>query len=122
LRLQARYAPAGSGATCTPGTSTSQAGRFKDKVVGGEKITQFGEFQIQKSVIIPQGEIFLLADPEFVGVMPVMYSLDVEENHTVEQFYKGWVMDEMLGMLCLTARGLARIVKADTLDAVYKGT
>ncbi|MDB5280919.1 MAG: hypothetical protein JWR61_5874 [Ferruginibacter sp.] len=86
--------------------------RFKDEVFAGGKITTFGEFQIQRSIIIPQGELFLTADPEFVGVMPVMYSLDVEENHQVEQFYKGWVMDELIGMLVLNGRGLARILKA----------
>lgn len=86
---------------------------FKDKVMAGEKVTSMGEFEIQKSVMVPQGEIFLMADSKYVGVMPVMYSLDVEENHLVEQFYKGWVMDEMIGMLILNARGLARIVKAD---------
>jgi hypothetical protein len=43
--------------------------------------------------------------------MPVMYSLDVEENHNVETFWKGWVMDELIGMLILNARGLSRIVK-----------
>jgi hypothetical protein len=84
---------------------------FKDKVFAGEKITQFGEFQVQKSVMVPQGETFLTADPEFVGVFPVMYSLDVEENHQVEQFHKGWVMDELVGMMVLNARGLARIRK-----------
>ncbi len=86
--------------------------KFKDEVFSGGKITKFGEFQIQRSVIVPQGEVFLTAEPEFVGVMPVMYSLDVEENHQVEQFYKGWVMDELIGMLVLNARGIARIVKA----------
>jgi len=90
---------------------------FKDKVFAGEKITQFGEFQVQKSVIVPQGEVFLAADPEFVGVFPVMYSLDVEENHLVEQFYKGWVMDELVGMLILNARGLARVMKQDSYAA-----
>jgi len=60
----------------------------------------------------------LTADPEFVGVFPVMYSLDVEENHLVEQFYKGWVMDELVGMLILNARGLARIVKVDAYTAI----
>lgn len=85
---------------------------FKDKVFAGEKITSFGEFQVQKSVIVPQGEVFLTADPEFVGVFPVMYSLDVEENHQVEQFHKGWVMDELVGMLILNGRGLARIMKS----------
>jgi hypothetical protein len=85
---------------------------FKDKVFGGEKITTFGEFQIQRSIIVPQGEIFLTAEPDYVGVFPVMYSLDVEENHSVETFWKGWVMDELVGMLILNARGLSRIVKA----------
>jgi hypothetical protein len=90
---------------------------FKDKVFAGEKITSFGEFQVQKSVMVPQGEVFLTADPEFVGVFPVMYSLDVEENHQVEQFYKGWVMDELVGMLILNARGLARIQKSNSRAA-----
>jgi hypothetical protein len=88
---------------------------FKDEVFAGGKITSFGEFQVQKSVIIPQGEIFLTADPEFVGVFPVMYSLDVEENHQVEQFYKGWVLDELVGMLVLNPRGISRVVKAGSV-------
>ena len=94
--------------------------RFKDEVFSGGKITSFGEFQIQRSIIVPQGEVFLTAEPEFVGVMPVMYSLDVEENHLVEQFYKGWVMDELIGMLVLNPRGLARILKADSNAAPPK--
>lgn len=86
--------------------------KFKDEVFAGGTITKFGEFQIQKSIIVPQGEVILAAEPEFVGVMPIMYSLDVEENHQVEQFYKGWVMDEMIGMMILNPRGLSRILKA----------
>lgn len=94
--------------------------RFKDEVFAGGKITSFGEFQIQRSIIVPQGELFLTAEPEFVGVFPVMYSLDVEENHQVEQFYKGWVMDELVGMLVLNPRGIARILKADSTAAPQK--
>jgi hypothetical protein len=88
--------------------------KFKDEVFSGGKITSFGEFQIQRSIIVPQGEIFLTAEPEFIGVMPVMYSLDVEENHLVEQFYKGWVLDELIGMLILNPRGIARVLKGDS--------
>lgn len=95
---------------------------FKDKVFAGERVTQFGEFQIQKSVMVPQGEVFLLADPGFVGVFPVMYSLDVEENHQIEQFYRGWVMDEMVGMVVLNNRGLARVVKVDNYVDIDNGT
>ena len=94
--------------------------RFKDEVFSGGRITSFGEFQIQRSIIIPQGEVFLTAEPEFVGVMPVMYSLDVEENHLVQQFYKGWVMDELIGMLVLNARGISRILKAGSTAAPAK--
>jgi hypothetical protein len=94
--------------------------KFKDEVFAGGKITSFGEFQIQRSIIVPQGEVILTAEPEFIGVMPVMYSLDVEENHLVEQFYKGWVLDELIGMLVLNPRGIARVLKADSTAAPAK--
>lgn len=79
---------------------------FKDSVVAGERIVQFAEFQIGKSIIIPIGTTYLTPDPEFLGVFPVMYSLDVEENNLVQQFHKGWVMDELVGMAILNARGI----------------
>jgi hypothetical protein len=85
---------------------------FKDRVVAGETITQFGEFQIQRSVIVPQGKMFLLPEPNFLGVFPVLYSLDVEENHNVEAFWKGWVFDEMVSMAILNPRGIATVTKA----------
>lgn len=85
---------------------------FKDRVVAGEKITTFGEFQIQKSIQIPKGTVYITPEPEFLGVFPVMYSLDVEENNTVEKFHKGWVMDELISMIVLNPRGLGKIAKS----------
>jgi hypothetical protein len=85
---------------------------FKDRVVAGEKITTFGEFQIQRSIIVPQGKAFLLPNPEFLGVFPVLYSLDVEEDNRVESFWKGWVFDEMISMAILNPRGIATITKS----------
>lgn len=85
---------------------------FKDSVVAGEKIVQFGEFQIGKSIMIPKGTVYLTPEPQFLGVFPVMYSLDVEENPQVEQFHKGWVMDELVGMAILNARGIVVLRKA----------
>lgn len=85
---------------------------FKDRVVAGEQIVEFGEFQIAKSPIIPPKTTYLTPEPEFLGVMPVMYSLDVEENNQVEQFHRGWVMDELLGMAILNPKGLVKLVKA----------
>lgn len=85
---------------------------FKDSVVAGERIVQFGEFQIGKSIVIPRGTTFLTPEPQFLGVFPVMYSLDVEENPQVEQFHKGWVMDELVGMCVLNPRGIVILRKA----------
>lgn len=84
---------------------------FKDRVVAGERIVQFGEFQIGKSIIQPRKVIYLTPEPSFLGVFPVMYSLDVEENNQVEQFHKGWVMDEYVGMAILNPRGIVKITK-----------
>ncbi len=84
---------------------------FKDRVVAGETITSYGEFQIQRSIIVPQNNIYLTPDPNFLGVFPVLYSLDVEENHRVESFWKGWVFDEMVSFAILNPRGLAQIIK-----------
>lgn len=82
---------------------------FKDRQVAGERIVQFGEFQLGKSIMIPQNTVYLTPDPNFLGVFPVMYSLDVEENNQVEQFHKGWVMDELVGFAILNPRGLVKI-------------
>jgi len=84
---------------------------FKDRVVAGETITSFGEFQIQRSLVVPSGKMFLLPNPDFLGVFPVLYSLDVEENHNVESFWKGWVFDEMVSMAILNPRGIATVTK-----------
>lgn len=85
---------------------------FKDRTVAGEQITTFGEFQIQRSLAVPQGKVFVLPNPEFLGVFPVLYSLDVEENHNVPAFWKGWVFDEMVSMAILNPRGIATVTKA----------
>jgi len=85
---------------------------MKDRLVAGEKVTTFGEFQIQRSVVVPQGKVFLLPEPNFLGIFPVQYSLDVEEDNRVESFWRGWVFDEMVSMAILNPRGIATITKS----------
>jgi hypothetical protein len=84
---------------------------FKDRVVAGETITSFGEFQFQRSIMVPQKTMYLLPEPNFLGVFPVLYSLDVEENHVVDRFMRGWVFDEMVAQIVLNPRGIAAVVK-----------
>src|SRR5262249_50439970 len=95
---------------------------MKDRVVAGQKITTFGEFQIQRSVMVPRGTVYLLPEPQFLGVMPVLYSLDVEENNRVESFYRGWVMDEFISMAILNPRGIASIIKASNSNHLASPT
>jgi hypothetical protein len=85
--------------------------KFKEDVVAGGEVTKFGEFTFQTSIMVPQGTVFLVPEANFLGVMPIMYSLDVEENNQIEQFRRGWVFDELIGMLVLNPRGLAAIKK-----------
>ena len=85
---------------------------MKDRVVAGQKITTFGEFQIQRSIVVPKGKAFLLPEPNFLGVFPIQYSLDVEEDNRVESFWRGWVFDEMVSMAILNPRGIATVTKS----------
>jgi hypothetical protein len=84
---------------------------FKNDLARGGTVTKFGEFTFQTSVMVPQGTIFLVPDPNFLGYMPIRYSLEVQENLQIEQFRRGWVMDELIGMMVLNPRGLAAIKK-----------
>ena len=65
--------------------------------------------EIGKSIIVPKDTIYLTPEPEFLGVLPVMYSLDVEENNNVPAFHRGWVLDEYLDFLVLNPRGIVKI-------------
>lgn len=85
---------------------------FKDSIVAGEKVVSFGEFQLGKSVAITPGSSYLTPDPEFLGVMPVMYSLDVVENNKPQDFVNGWVFDELIGMQILNPRGIVILRKS----------
>jgi hypothetical protein len=85
---------------------------FKDRVVSGEQIDTFGEFQFQRSIMVPQGKMWVLPNPDFLGAFPVLYSLDVEENHQIESFWKGWVFDEMVSYFIGNPRGIASVTKS----------
>lgn len=82
---------------------------FKDSQVAGETITQFGEFTIAKSIMVPAKTVYLTPDPEFLGVMPILQSLDVTPNDKVEAFSVGFVLDELIGAAVLNPKGLVKI-------------
>ncbi len=79
------------------------------RVAGSDNMSTFGEFTVQKSIMVPKGTVWVLPEPNYLGVMPVRYSLDTEPDNQAPRFTYGWVMDEMIGMVIVNPRGIAKI-------------
>lgn len=73
-------------------------------------LANYGPLAIQKSVAFTKGISYVLPDPQYVGVMPVRWSLDATELNEPRDFRIGWVLDEDLGMAVLNPRGIVSIV------------
>lgn len=76
-----------------------------------KKIESLANLNIIDSIMVPQGSLMILPDKEYLGVLPVFASPEENDNHMEGQFYKGWVVDELIGMLVLNPRGLAAVYK-----------
>lgn len=83
----------------------------RERVYGGGDVTKVGEFNLQKSILVPIGTVYLHPEPNFLGWMPIKYSLDVVENNKAQTFHRGWVMDELIGFIVGNPRGLGAIKK-----------
>ncbi|KKK46751.1 hypothetical protein LCGC14_3162110 [marine sediment metagenome] len=59
------------------------------------------------SKIIPVGSVFGVADPEFVGVMPVRQDIEVLPADEPKQLKLGWVVNEIIGIGVVNPRGVA---------------
>jgi len=59
------------------------------------------------SKVVPAGEAFACADPEFVGVMPVRQDIEVLPADEPKQLKLGWVVNEIIGIGIVNPRGVA---------------
>ena len=59
------------------------------------------------SKLVPAGEIFGAADPEFVGVMPIRQDIEVLPADEPKQLKLGWVVNEIIGLSVINPRGVA---------------
>lgn len=59
------------------------------------------------SKIVPPGTVYGLADPEFVGVMPVRQDIEVLPADEPKQLKLGWVVSEIIGIGIVNPRGVA---------------
>jgi len=65
--------------------------------------------QIILSESVPQGEFYMTAEPEFVGVLPVRTDLTVISADDPGRATVGWSMFENIGMACHNPMGVVRI-------------
>lgn len=59
------------------------------------------------SKVVPAGQAFACADPEFVGVMPVRQDIEVLPADEPKQLKLGWVVSEIIGIGIVNPRGVA---------------
>ena len=59
------------------------------------------------SKVVPAGQAFAVADPEFVGVMPVRQDIEVLPADEPKQLKLGWVVSEIVGIGIVNPRGVA---------------
>jgi hypothetical protein len=59
------------------------------------------------SKVVPVGTVFAVADPEFVGVMPIRQDIEVLPADEPKQLKLGWVVNEIIGIGIVNARGCA---------------
>jgi hypothetical protein len=61
------------------------------------------------SKLVPNQEVFGVADPEFVGVFPVRQDIEVLPADEPKQLKLGWVVNEIIGMAVVNPRGVAAV-------------
>ena len=59
------------------------------------------------SKVVPAGQAVAVADPEFVGVMPVRQDIEVLPADEPKQLKLGWVVSEIVGIGIVNTRGVA---------------
>lgn len=86
---------------------------FKEEYIAGNKVVNFGDYQIVQSVLMPRGTIYMMPNPEYVGVLSVRYQLEEADDPTgVNQFVVRKIYNELIAQLILNNRGLTKITKA----------
>ena len=58
---------------------------------------------------VPAGAVYVMADPEFVGVMPIRQDIQVIPADRPEELRLGWVIYEEIGLAVVNALAVAKI-------------
>lgn len=97
-------------------SSASQYGGFDPVTV--REVLQTGLYghiwgaDVIVSKIVPDGTVFGVAEPEFVGVMPIRQDIEVLPADEPKQLKLGWVVNEIIGVGIVNPRGVAKAVNS----------
>lgn len=69
------------------------------------------------SKIVPPGTVYAAADPEFLGVMPIRQDIEVLPADEPKQLKLGWVVNEIIGIGIVNARGCSKGNKSVIIGA-----
>lgn len=85
--------------------------KAREDITATGKIASYGNLVIKPTVMVTDGKMYLQPEEQYMGYMPVRWSLEPTEwNDPVEGQY-GFVFDENIGMSIVNARGIVRIDK-----------
>jgi hypothetical protein len=72
-------------------------------------IGRYMGLEILVSKMVPVGSVYVLAEPEYVGVMPIRQDINVIPADKPEKLRIGFVVYEEIGMSFVNARSVAKI-------------
>jgi len=59
---------------------------------------------------VPLNTVYVMADPEFVGVMPIRQDIQVIPNDEPNKLRIGWVIYEEIGLACVNSMAVSKLV------------
>lgn len=67
------------------------------------------------SKMVPPAVVYAVADPEFVGVMPIRQDIEVMPADQTSRLSLGWVVSEIIGIGIANPRGVSKGYKSTTI-------
>ncbi len=73
---------------------------------------RYGDMLIKPTIAVTNGKMYIQPEEQYVGFMPVRWSLDSVPVDEPENGLLGFVYDELIGMLIANANGLIKATKS----------
>lgn len=91
---------------------TDQIGwKMRDQITDSGMFARYGDLDIKPTIACPAGTAYVQPDPEYVGFMPVRWSLESTPQDEPENALLGFVFDELIGMTIVNDKGLVALTK-----------